>query len=167
MRYPRWSQYNKKVKLSICFQNKEPKAVLYTCDFGTGHGDLTGKVNLSVLDGEVSIEGTLAAKRANTISDGVHAFHVHANAVISPDCGAAGGHFKSLASEIHGFPSFEYPERYVGLHFWMKSFPGGSQFFSLKSSALILYWSGNSIMWAKTSSCLNPVFPPNFDKFQF
>jgi Cu/Zn superoxide dismutase len=44
---------------------------------------------------------------------GLHGFHVHENANISPDCGAAGGHFKSDPNQIHGFQDASLPNRFA------------------------------------------------------
>jgi Cu/Zn superoxide dismutase len=37
--------------------------------------------------------------------------HVHETPLVTPDCTATGGHFKSAPDEIHGFPQFVLPQR--------------------------------------------------------
>ena len=81
----------------------------YTCDFSSGHGSIKGAVKLiSTEKGSVVVSGILDA---GDNTEGMHGFHVHAEGKISPDCTAAGGHFKSDPSQIHGYPEFIYPDR--------------------------------------------------------
>lgn len=84
----------------------------YTCDFTNGHGSIKGAVKLmSTEKGAVVVKGVLDAGENE---EGMHGFHVHAEGKISPDCTAAGGHFKSDPNQIHGYPNYILPDRHTG-----------------------------------------------------
>merc|ERR1711953_1496062 len=84
----------------------------YTCDFTNGHGSIKGAVKLmSTEKGTVVLNGVLDA---GDNTEGMHGFHVHAEGKISPDCTAAGGHFKSNPYQIHGYPNYILPDRHTG-----------------------------------------------------
>merc|ERR1711953_697796 len=84
----------------------------YTCDFTNGHGSIKGAVKLMNTEkGTVVLNGVLDA---GDNTEGMHGFHVHAEGKISPDCTAAGGHFKSNPDQIHGYPNYILPDRHTG-----------------------------------------------------
>lgn len=83
----------------------------YKCDFDAGYGEISGLLTISQCDDTVMIQGKLTS---SALGDGDHGFHVHANNVVTPDCSAAGGHFKSSEKEIHGFPVQALPNRHAG-----------------------------------------------------